>query len=549
MKQSEKLVRTTSFVAGGIAVAVCIFLILLVLLAELGMIFPRLIPLVIQTESVSEEYSGKPITGDLYISHGRLAEGHELEVLHQTELTNVGSVDNVIEYRIVDETGADVTERYDITLKQGKLTISPLRISIRTPSAKKPYDGTPLSAHKFTTISGNLCQGHRIEVISGAEQLTIGSCTNHLELRIYDKDDKDVTDQYELSVLSGLLEVTRIPLAITTESAEKEYDGTPLEKQGIRKISGSWLKGHLIEEREKTTFDGIGKVSNTSVFRIVDSERNDVSDLYDLDVSYGTLTVKKRKIHIQTASAEKVYDGTPLSADYHVISGSLCEGHSLYIKSQTSFTEPSVEENRIEFGIMDSNGKDVTDCYDIRCTYGKLNVRVRVIHIETESVMQEYDGKPVGGQYEMTIGSLCDGHSLYLQSADYIGTVSTGKNVVSVGVLDADGGDVTHCYKISYNYGTVSLSPRSITIQMADAEGVCNGENVYNDSYTILSGSLCEGHTLTVTGTREKRVGVFCNDMVSYRIVAVDENGRTSDVSSFYRVSYRSGTITIRVDK
>ena len=185
MKPSEKLVRNLPFIAGGIAVISALVLAVLIALSAFGCLIPRKLPLSIVTNTDSKTYDGKELIGTYHIEKGKLAPGHEIEVLFRSKLETVGSIENAMEFRIVDPTNADVTDRYNISIHTGMLSVHPAPLAIQTPSSSKLYDGEPLSNDKIS-ISGNLAPSHTVTVVSATEQIDIGSTENNLTVQIVD---------------------------------------------------------------------------------------------------------------------------------------------------------------------------------------------------------------------------------------------------------------------------------------------------------------------------------------------------------------------------
>jgi hypothetical protein len=177
----------------------------------------------------------------------------------------------------------------------------------------------------------------------------------------------------------GQLTVTKQSLYITTSSAEKIYDGTALKSEGWELTSGELAPGDKIEVAGCTEIYDVGSMRNSLTFVIRDALGKDVTSRYEINQTMGSLTLKPRKISISTGSAQKKYDGTALYSDqWKLISGSLCAGHTLTVTGVRR-TEVGTSENvLISYAIYyDVNGSrtDVTDCYQITFSYGKITVK------------------------------------------------------------------------------------------------------------------------------------------------------------------------------
>ena len=328
MKPSDKLVKTSAYVGGILAVACALLLVILIVLAEFGCIHPRKMRLGVELSSISKVYDGTELSGSVKITHGKLANGHRIEIISQSSITKVGTVKNEAEFVILDDTGADVTELYNIYVEQGDLTITKRKISLTCPSDSKAYDGKPLTANSFTTKEQNkLAVGDRIEYLSWASLSEIGEIKNDIEFVILSANGENVTDQYEISKKTGTLRVSRRPLSIESQSKRKTYDGKPLECAEFRILSGSLLSGHSFHVQKSTKLTAAGSVPNKLECVVLDEKGNDVTHCYNLSQNTGTLSITPIMLSVSTGSAKKFYDGTPLECrDYRLVSGTPLSG-------------------------------------------------------------------------------------------------------------------------------------------------------------------------------------------------------------------------------
>ena len=110
---------------------------------------------------------------------------------------------------------------------------------------------------------------------------------------------------------------------------------------------------------------------------VYDENGDDVTESFDFKFVGTPLTVTARALQITAASAEKHYDGKELKAEeYSITGGSLARGHSIkkcvVLGSITDVGESSNIVSTVI--IVDANGVDVTDNYDIDKVYGTLKI-------------------------------------------------------------------------------------------------------------------------------------------------------------------------------
>ncbi|MBD5151592.1 MAG: S-layer homology domain-containing protein [Oscillibacter sp.] len=239
-------------------------------------------PLTITTPDGEKYYDGTPLTTEngtiIGLKNGETATvkttGSKDANVSATPYTN----GYMIEWGTAKESNYEVT---DVTL--GELTILPVTLTITTKSGEKPYDGTALT-NGDVEIEG-LVTGEMLDVTATGSQLNAGSTENGYEID-WDKSTAKKGNYTVQPGTLGTLTVTRIPLTITTASAQKIHDGTPLTKQDEVEITGL-VKGEEIMVNVTGSQTAIGSSPNTYS---IDWGTTDESN-YIVTDKLGTLTV------------------------------------------------------------------------------------------------------------------------------------------------------------------------------------------------------------------------------------------------------------------
>lgn len=161
---------------------------------------------------------------------------------------------------------------------------------------------------------------------------------------------------YEVSEDLGTLTVTPASTTITTGSAEKAYDGTPLTN------SEASISGLVNGESATVTATGsITEVGSTENSYSISWDSAD-SGNYTVSESLGTLrvTAQNGAITLTSASAEKTYDGTALTSDSFTAEG-LPSGFTVSATVSGSQTDAGSSANTIDsYTIYNADGSDVT---------------------------------------------------------------------------------------------------------------------------------------------------------------------------------------------
>ena len=256
----------------------------------------------VTTGSDSKAYDKTALTtkaDDYSITSGSLVSGQKLTLTLSGTQTDPGSSKNTVKegsLKISDEQGRDYTAYYNVTIKEGTLEVTGVKvieISIKATSAKKVYDGTELTANSYDVISGALESGDTLEVEYSGSITNAGTVANKIvKVTAKDANGKDVTAKYKISTQDGTLEITKAPLTVTAKSAEKVYDGKALTANTCE-VKGSLAKGHKISATVTGSQTQIGSSKNkASNVKIVDANGNDVTSNYEITYVDGTLTVK-----------------------------------------------------------------------------------------------------------------------------------------------------------------------------------------------------------------------------------------------------------------
>ena len=214
-------------------------------------------------------------------------------------------------------------------------------------SAESAYNAEPLKASGWRLISGKLKEGHTVKASTYGSQTEVGISENSLSVEIFDENNVNVTEEYQIELKLGKIKVNPRTLRILTGSATKEYDGNPLECQSYQIISGSLVKGHTLSVEYGIKRTEVGVSENTVVAKVLDG-KTEVSSNYAVEIINGKLTVTGYPITISTPSAEGVYNGEPLTYDYYeLVSGEMRDGDKLYVTVIGSQTEAGESQNDI----------------------------------------------------------------------------------------------------------------------------------------------------------------------------------------------------------
>ncbi len=166
--------------------------------------------------SVKKTYDGNmfKFTANDYTVSGNLY-GCEFELIgtDQIMLAGVGSITQKDIARACSFTvkldGEDVTDKYEVNYVCAGVYIFEREITLTAASGTHEYDGNVFNLNDCNVSSGSLATGHRVEVVCAGKITDVGSTVNTISAyKILDANDKDVTDNYNVTCNTGTLTVT-----------------------------------------------------------------------------------------------------------------------------------------------------------------------------------------------------------------------------------------------------------------------------------------------------------------------------------------------------
>ena len=183
---------------------------------------------------------------------------------------------------------------------------------------------------------------------------------------------------FAIALFGGEVALNRTRLTLTTNSAEKLYDASPLTAEGWS-VSGELNPGHTASVEITGTRTNAGESENKATLTILDEAGEDVTSEYKIKYEFGLLTVTPRSLIVSSSDASKTFDGEPLVAADYAISED-CDGLLLGHKAQVSVTGNIVDvgaaANTISSVlILDTQDNDVTNNYRIRLREGLLMIK------------------------------------------------------------------------------------------------------------------------------------------------------------------------------
>ena len=219
-------------------------------------------------------------------------------------------------------------------------------------------------------------------------------------------------------------------------------------------------------------------------------------------------------------------------------------GYRYEVEVSGEYRNVGIYETSISsFKLFDADGNDVTEKYDIKLNTGTLQIYCSEITISTGSLSQVYNGQALKSEDSPKVsGDLMYGHRFeILKTTISRKNVGTSRNAATIKIVDADGNDVTYMYFINKDFGTLTVTPREITITARSVKRAYDGTKLTCNEYDV-DGEIVDGETLKVTISGEQQKVGSCSNVVT-SVSIMDKSGKS--VSKNYVIKCVDGTLTV----
>ena len=530
----------------------------------LAIIKPRKVKLV--SKSAEKPYDGTPLTRHEFETQGDgFADGDRVNVTFSGSQTLVGESDNEFTYQ---RTGTAEDRDYDISTEFGKLKVTDrsdedkYQITVEANSGNKVYDGTPLTVSGFKTLTfvvdGNT---YKVGGLTAEKSVTNVSDSGEVEITgtaiVTDAAGNDVTDQFELTLVSGRADITPRSVTLKSSTASKPYDGDPLIANHVSVEGDGFAAGEdanvSIDVTGSQTL--VGTSDNTFTYTLHAGTK---AENYNITTEFGKLTVidrseeNKYPITIEANSDTKVYDGQPLEVEGFKTLTFTANGHDYTVEGLTAFAEAkdfvvdlpvNVQGEAI---VRDADGNDVTAQFNITTKNGTLNITKRPASIRSSDAWKEYDGKPLT-DHTTASTNFVEGEGAFVSVTGSQTLVGTSDNTFTYTLKD---GTKAENYDISTEFGTLEVKNRTekykVTVEANSGSKMYDGQPMTVKGFDNLI-YVVEDNIYTVSGLKAEKTITNVSESGEVEItgtpVVKDIDG--NDVTAQFTVEMKNGNAAI----
>ena len=468
------------------------------------------------------------------------------------------------------------TVRFQATLDgltaegSANVLISPRKLVLSSGTESKDYDGLPLTSQEVVIEDGRIIndQIYDLKATGSVTKVAEGKVTNTIT---YSTTDEYKPINYDIELVPGTLQIEKRDVSLTSETASKEYDGTPLTRPNVTEGLNGFVAGEVTDLRAtgSVTYVDEGEVTNTITFTPTDKfdENN-----YNITKQEGKLSITAREgegktITVTTATNSKVYDGTALTDYNHTWTGELVTGDTLVVTYLNSSAQTNVGSCKNEIAgyrvvrKVDGADKDVTSSYTFGETIiGTLTVTPVEIELTANSDSKQYDGTALTNEgYKITKGAFVGDEGLASVTVEGSQTL-VGESANTITAHTRKENTLAQNYNITYKPGTLTVTKneKAITVTANSHTWEYDGQPHSDGGYTVeydgqtykveagKTATLSTGDVVqaTVVGT-VKKVADSAKDNNKVTTVVI-KNAAGEDTKGHYEtVTLIPGTLTI----
>ncbi len=315
------------------------------------------------------------------------------------------------------------------------------------------YNGVPHSLRGYSRQVLNGLYDLEKDILANTEnRVATGTAAGKYFMNLQPEDFQNINPNFinvQFIVEDGYVVIEKLNVEINVWAASdyKTYDGTPLTNSGYsydRDIMQKVADGNVLKAVIEGSITNVGVEANRVVsYKIYDANDNDVTDSYENIILHdGELTIIGRRVVLTSLSAEKEYDGKPLTYDSVYVSDGVFADEDLEYEFIGSQTTVGSSENVFMVHFLN---EDVAANYSVVLEYGTLTVapNSNPIDIVAGSAEKYYDKTPLtDSTFSFTPGILAEGDSLIVIVEGSITEVGTQENkIVDYYIVNGETGE------------------------------------------------------------------------------------------------------------
>ena len=490
----------------------------------------------ITSGNASKMYDGTPLTKhEVTYGGDNFVAGEGVDIAYTGSQTIVGSSDNTFTFNLKNGTAK---ENYNITTNYGELKVTDSdKLSVTATGYSGKYDGQTHNGNVTATEGATLSYSTDNGETWTATEPTI---KNVGEIKVIVKASmanySDATAEYTLKV-------TPRPVTLTSETASKPYDGTPLTKPEVTVTGDGFVDGEVTDIKATGSVTNVSEGEVTNAITFVPGDAFNAGN-YKIEKSEGKLSITPLAVTV-TAKDYTKYVGEKDPVLEATVTGTINN-------DTVSYTISREAGETVGTYTITPAGAEAQGNYTVTYKAGMLTIKERPYRPNppiTDKITVEITGNSDSVVYDGTEHSVKD-YTVKISDSRYTEKDFTfsGKALAS-GVnagayemgLKADQFKNTNARFKNVEFiikadGVLTITQRPLTITAGSAEGIAP---VTCDKYTVEG--LATGDkvdSVKITGIQSEP-----GESPNVASDAVIKNAKGDDVTANYKITYVDGVL------
>ena len=335
-------------------------------------------------------------------------------------------------------------------------------INVTANSNTLPYNGEEQKVEGFKVVTaGYEVTGLKAEA-KGKDFGTYDTVIT--DPAIVTKGGVDVTDKVIVNVTKGKLTISKREVTLTSETASKPYDGTPLTRPDVT-ITNGFVKDEVKEVKATGSVKNVseGEVTNTITYKTSDKFN---ANNYSITKNEGKLSITpvtdEVTVRIKGNKDTVTYNGEKQSVSGYTvdsISNTLYTSTDFTLNGQAKATGKDAKTYPMNLDATQFVNKN-TNFSNVKFEIaedGQLVINSRAVTLTSEKASKPYDGTPLTRPDVKVEGNFVDGEVTKVEATGSVTYVSDGEVTNTIVITEGENFKESN-YSITKHEGKLSIT-------------------------------------------------------------------------------------------
>ena len=281
---------------------------------------------------------------------------------------------------------------------------------------------------------------------------------------IVTKGGVDVTDKVIVNVTKGKLTISKREVTLTSETASKPYDGTPLTRPDVT-ITNGFVKDEVKEVKATGSVKNVseGEVTNTITYKTSDKFN---ANNYSITKNEGKLSITPVTDEV-TVRIKGNKDTVTYNGEKQSVSGYTVDSISNTLYSSTDFTlngqatatgkDANTYPMNLDATQFVNNNTNFSNVKFEIAEDGQLVINPRAVTLTSEKASKPYDGTPLTRPDVKVEGNFVDGEVTKVEATGSVTYVSDGEVTNTIVITEGENFKESN-YSITKHEGKLSIT-------------------------------------------------------------------------------------------